>query len=274
MGLLNRDVSLLIQLSKSHVFPVRRILTLGRLKLRLSKRFMSILSNTYPSFISSGEMYAENLLSLIFDGAEVVTLDFSNYEGCSFVHDLNEPLVCDDKFDLVLDGGTLEHVFNIGIAMRSVNGLLNSNGILFISSMCNNHCGHGLYQFSIDFFRSFSNYFGYVDNKVIVSPSLFPGQELFQLNFGFEWKIDSSQNSRAVLHTFLPYGINFIGRKPVSVSNADGWPIQSDYKSQGCNSGDRSGSKFLARSALITGLRQYLKRFILFNKNVRFVKFF
>src|SRR4051812_14839490 len=51
----------------------------------------------------------------------VYALDASNFEGAEFVHDLNEPLSAElnERFDLVYDGGTLEHVFNFPVALKN-----------------------------------------------------------------------------------------------------------------------------------------------------------
>ena len=48
-------------------------------------------------------------------------MDASAFEGANFVHDLNNPipeeLHC--KYDAVVDGGTLEHVFNVPVAFAN-----------------------------------------------------------------------------------------------------------------------------------------------------------
>ena len=47
--------------------------------------------------------------------AEVLALDCSAFEGAEVIHDLNQPLPehLASRFDLVLDAGTLEHVFDV-----------------------------------------------------------------------------------------------------------------------------------------------------------------
>ena len=46
------------------------------------------------------------------------SLDFSAIEGAEYVHDLSRPVGKDlkNRFDLIYDGGTTEHVFDIGAA--------------------------------------------------------------------------------------------------------------------------------------------------------------
>ena len=89
----------------------------------------------------------------------VFSLDASNFEGAEFVHDLNQPLPPElrQRFDLVYDGGTLEHVFNFPVALKSCMEMLRPGGQLFIHTITNNYCGHGFYQFSPElFFRALS----------------------------------------------------------------------------------------------------------------------
>lgn len=51
----------------------------------------------------------------------IAALDASAFEGAKFVHNLNQPVGNElkQRFDLVYDGGTLEHVFNFPIASRA-----------------------------------------------------------------------------------------------------------------------------------------------------------
>ena len=59
-----------------------------------------------------------------------------------------------DKYDVVLNGGTLEHVFNLPVALDNVFSLIKDNGFLVSISPANNFCNHGFYQFSPDIFMS------------------------------------------------------------------------------------------------------------------------
>src|SRR5256885_79003 len=64
--------------------------------------------------------YAEPLFHSL-GAKKVSSLDASNFEGAEFVHDLNKPIRPDwaEHFDVVYDGGTLEHVFNFPVALQS-----------------------------------------------------------------------------------------------------------------------------------------------------------
>lgn len=104
------------------------------------------------------ENYAERLLSHL--GADVIhSFDVSAYEGATHIHDMNTPLPEKYKhtYTLVIDGGTLEHVFNIPIALRNCMEMLKNGGHYLSITPTNNFMGHGFYQFSPElYFRVFS----------------------------------------------------------------------------------------------------------------------
>jgi SAM-dependent methyltransferase len=99
-------------------------------------------------------VFADDFLKRFLGAQELHTLDYSNYEGADIVHDLNVPTPSsfDERFDVVIDGGTLEHVFNIPVAWESCMRMLKVGGHLFIFTPANNFCGHGFYQFSPELF--------------------------------------------------------------------------------------------------------------------------
>ncbi len=49
------------------------------------------------------------------------SVDATSYEGATDQHDLNEGLPgrFRGRFDAVIDGGTLEHVFNLPVALKA-----------------------------------------------------------------------------------------------------------------------------------------------------------
>ena len=102
--------------------------------------------------------YAEPMFKAL-GAKKVSSLDASDFEGADFVHDLNQPLPehLRERFDLVCDGGTLEHVFNFPVALRNCMEMLRPGGRFIMHTGANNWCGHGFYQFSPElFFRVFS----------------------------------------------------------------------------------------------------------------------
>lgn len=100
----------------------------------------------------------------------VYALDASNFEGAQFVHDLNQPLPPElkERFDIVYDGGTLEHVFNYPLALKNCMEMLRPGGRFMAHTPANNWCGHGFYQFSAElFFRVFSPENGFEMERMV-----------------------------------------------------------------------------------------------------------
>jgi hypothetical protein len=117
-------------------------------------------------------------------GAQKVdSLDASDFEGATIIHDLNEPMphCYKDRYDVVFDGGTLEHVFNFPVALRNAMEAVKIGGHLILLTPTNNYCGHGFYQFSPElFYRALSEENGYKVEKMIAF-SVFQGAKWYEV---------------------------------------------------------------------------------------------
>ena len=175
MGL---DINAVQFLLAAHKRGVRfgRVIMLGRQSLNVFPGTMvSVLErNSLPAgkFRSPGPecAFAEPLFKAL-EATSIDALDNSDFEGARFVHDLNQPLPADwkQKFDVVFDGGTLEHVFNFPVALRNSMELLREGGRLFIHTCANNLCGHGFYQFGPElFYRALSPENGFEMERMII----------------------------------------------------------------------------------------------------------
>jgi SAM-dependent methyltransferase len=118
--------------------------------------------------------------SFFHDCLGVATLDIldnSAYEGATLLHDLNQPVPEKlwGKYDAIVDGGSLEHVFNFPVAVASLLRMLRVGGSIFMSVPANNLCGHGFYQFSPELmFRVFSRENGFELLRVVLLQGRFP----------------------------------------------------------------------------------------------------
>ncbi len=86
-----------------------------------------------------------------FGFTKVETLDISAYEGAQHIFDLNEPDLPSQlagRFDAVLNGGTLEHVFHIPNALTSITRMLRPGGYAIHILPCNGWVDHGFFQIS------------------------------------------------------------------------------------------------------------------------------
>ncbi len=107
--------------------------------------------------------YGEEFFSLL--GAHHVdSVDVSPYERATILHDMNLPLPIElrERFTLVYDGGTLEHVFNIPQAFKNCMEMVRVGGHFTQVNVANNFAGHGFWQFSPELiFRMFSEQNGF-----------------------------------------------------------------------------------------------------------------
>jgi SAM-dependent methyltransferase len=153
-----------------------RTITLGHQALVLSpgerrSLFKSLGNATAEdqAVLAKGGGYADGLFEML-GAEEMISIDASPYEGASLVHDMNDPLPADHigQFDLVFDGGTLEHIFNFPCALRNCMELVRPGGHLILHTPTNNWSGHGFYQFSPEvFFRAFSAENGYKVERMV-----------------------------------------------------------------------------------------------------------
>jgi hypothetical protein len=136
-----------------------RVLTLGHQHVHLSPAtYRRILARLGLPATGDVPSFADDLLRTM-GAAHVESLDASPYEGATRLHDLNVavPSAWHAQFDLVFDGGTLEHIFNVTTALKSCMEMVAPAGRFVSVTIPNNWCGHGFYQFSPElFFRALS----------------------------------------------------------------------------------------------------------------------
>jgi hypothetical protein len=71
------------------------------------------------------------------------SLDWSDYEGAAIIHDLNKPLPpeLEGVADVIIDGSTLDNVWNPALALQSLTRMLRPGGRLFTINMGSDHYG-------------------------------------------------------------------------------------------------------------------------------------
>ena len=78
-------------------------------------------------------------------------IDYSDYENTSFTYDLNNPNVPEDyceKYDYIMDCGTLEHIFNLPNALTAIFRMLKVGGTFWFTTPIWYAVNHGFYNFS------------------------------------------------------------------------------------------------------------------------------
>jgi hypothetical protein len=103
-------------------------------------------------------VYAEQFFELM-GATRVHSMDKAAYEGATVLHDLNMPVpeAVHRAYDLIVDGGSIEHVFNVPMAFTNYMKMLRVGGHYVCNTAINNYSGHGFYQLSPElFFAAFS----------------------------------------------------------------------------------------------------------------------
>ncbi len=85
------------------------------------------------------------------------TLDGSPAEGPTIVHDLNTPIDprYHGRYGLVVDSGTLEHIFDVRTAMSNLVRLVQLGGLILHASPMSGWVNHGFFQISPCLFYDF-----------------------------------------------------------------------------------------------------------------------
>lgn len=149
-----------------------RTVTLGRQELHLNPVIMANVVQPSPSYSPSA--YCEGLLIDQFGATQVDSVDNNSYQDATYVHDLNRPLPQElqGQYETLIDGGTIEHVFNVPQALQTCSELLRPGGQILHILPANNYCGHGFWQFSPElFFSLYSARNGYRETEVFMADS-------------------------------------------------------------------------------------------------------
>ena len=238
MGLTATDLDLLLELRRRNL-PISRIATIGSLSLYLHPQQMAHLRQIIPENRSLEEYRwgdtANPILCELTGASEVVSIDMSDYQGSSIVHDMNISLAekrpdLAEQFDLVIDGGTLEHVFNFPVAVANLMFLVRKGGHVLSANPANNLCGHGFYQFTPELmYRIYSGANGFSVDHVILTQSRHMSVEMDPRPKSFRVVDPASLGHRTLVRNRWPVTIRTlaerVGDQPSSGLNVQ----QSDY---------------------------------------------
>jgi hypothetical protein len=156
-------------------------LTLGRQSFNphprvLQRIFSRLGSGTDARTFVRENTWAEPFLQVL--GAQnLASLDLSDFEGATIVADLNYPIPDHllQRFSVVFDGGTLEHVFEITTAIKNCMQMVRVGGHFIQVDGANNYAGHGFWQFSAELiYRVFAPENGYQIETVLLHENI-PG---------------------------------------------------------------------------------------------------
>jgi hypothetical protein len=201
MGLSSHVARFLMSKAAAYQFS-GNLITLGRQDIFVRKNDIANLELSGLSSLN-GDAYPapeDFFKTLGFDICD--SLDYSTNEGATLVQNLNEPLApgLASRFDFIIDGGTLEHCFNVAEYMKSMVNMLKVGGRVIHINPANNFTNHGLYQFQPTFYYSFygANHFsdmecfyleiprGYADDDMKAPCRVIPVKNYNNLKFHSE----------------------------------------------------------------------------------------
>ena len=120
----------------------------GRSEMLFDDALAKYLPGTTDADIKNrDDIYCEAFFDLL-GFSTVNSMDVSAFEGASIIQDLAgdlDPSLI-ERFDVIYDGGTCEHIFDLPTAYRNIHRMLRPNGVLIGHSPCNNWVNHGFYQ--------------------------------------------------------------------------------------------------------------------------------
>jgi hypothetical protein len=173
---LTKNCSTFLFFAKSLGVSFEKTLMLGRLTLNAGKeeirldiaKFKNNAKQLEEVIFKDG--YSEPLFEIL-GASRTDSMDFSDYEKATVIHDLNQPVPGElkRKYTAVVDGGTIEHVFNFPVAIKNCMEMLQVGGHYIGITPANNLMGHGLYQFSPElYYNIFREENGFAMKKMII----------------------------------------------------------------------------------------------------------
>jgi SAM-dependent methyltransferase len=172
MAMLAGTALFLIDRVLPHTVSDAKILSIGRMSMAwdidnlvvaLEQRGRTYSPEVADSLRARRSVYTTRDFFALLGFENYSDIDFDSSEGCTLVHDLNEPLPREHHaaYDLVVENGTLEHIFDIKTAIGSIAACVRKGGIVCHVSPLDAF-NHGFYNFSVNFFHDFyaANGFG------------------------------------------------------------------------------------------------------------------
>lgn len=145
----------ILEIGKQDVYydlcTIKKMAQYARFSLREIRKDEIELSKKYNDRITD-----VTLFKLIgFD--KVLSLDYSSYEDADIIWDMNRQITNDyyNKFDVIYDGGTCEHVFNTPVFLENLCKMVKVGGTIIHELPTAGYIDHGFYSFSPTLFYDF-----------------------------------------------------------------------------------------------------------------------
>jgi len=166
MGMTALTTKLLMEQSKHHDFRSAHLLTIGRQGITFSVKELvkwarelefQLVDSHLQRAVSENRMLTDTEYFLSLGFKSVDSMDVSEYEQATIICNLNEeiPQNLRDKFDVIYDGGSTEHMFNVPKALENYNKMLKIGGLMMHALPSTGNMDHGFYMFSPTFFYDY-----------------------------------------------------------------------------------------------------------------------
>jgi hypothetical protein len=234
MGIDNNSLRFLAE-AKRHGVDYSQTATIGRqnyyrltpMRVRdaLAAAGVAASAAEVDGFFHSHGVYADGLLRHL--GADTLhSVDYSPYEKASHIFDMNLPAPGEmtGAYTTVIDGGSLEHVFNFPQAIANCMNMVAVGGHFIGLSPANNFFGHGFYQFSAElFFRIFEPANGFVTERMLLVEDDQAGRGWFDITD------PAAARERVTLMSATPAHLFVLAKKVEQIAPFRAAPYQSDY---------------------------------------------
>src|SRR5690242_16243966 len=238
MGLNYNDVRCLLEWRRGR--SGGKVATLGRLALTLHPRDVSNLRRELAGDSAAlawldryrWAEFAHVMFREAFRFEDVTSIDYSSYEGATITQDIGAPLRpgLAGQFDLAVDGGTLEHIFNFPVAVANLMRLVRPSGAVYTQSPCNSLAGHGFYQFSPELmYRVFSAQNGFEISFVRIAVAQYLSVEQTTNHHVYDVVDPAKYGRRVMLASENPVVMMCLAVKRADVEPFTQPVLQSDY---------------------------------------------
>jgi hypothetical protein len=149
-------------------------LSMAELRASFARIGMKLSAEEADRLFTEDRHYAEPLFKRL-GASSIESFDASPYEHATHVVDFNTPLAekFTSRYSAVVDGGSLEHVFNYPQALKNAMEMVRPGGHLILITPTHSLSGHGFYQLSAElFFRALSKENGYETPEVLVCSTM------------------------------------------------------------------------------------------------------
>lgn len=167
MGLGTINLTRILQAFKENGIGEKSLCMIGKQDIHISWDILMEIVHNYD-FYYDKEVYERikniqpidsyKLFEMFGISGGIDAVDFSEYEGADIIFDLNKDLPENlaEKYDYIINGGTLEHIFDVAKAMSNISAMVKPGGTIIHIVPFAGLANHGFYSFSPTFFQDYS----------------------------------------------------------------------------------------------------------------------